>query len=514
MCGPTLLLLGKQFPHQKPFRCTVFCGSRCASVPTWTKQTIGETLGSYQPAVSEVNTFRIPPLDPTLSDREVVLRQFTPPRWKEVEAWGDSLPPTSPQPRDLSKLLPSADQALGLRPGIVFMHGGGFVICGNGSHDHLLHRLAVLNNAIVFAVEYAKAPEDPWPAAAEDTFAALQHVSRHAAGLGVSSRGLFVMGDSAGGNLAAVSTLWARDGEVDEKGQPLDTEPEAPHLVHPLAGQVLVYPTTAYLSSVPGAGLDLGSVRQWGHNIPWVPWGRRFLTAAAMRLYHEAYLADIKADLPTKPHLATHPHHSPLFAHSHQNLPPALIVLAEIDVLRDDGLRYADALRLGGGYVQIVDLPGTQHAFWNVRALYQREVGMLERAVTGHLETCLRAVSATTVQGSAVGILQGTSSVPCHKPCPAAPTCSPTSEHKVERTPAEGGTLGGPAAAVAAGLDPADPQLWSDVEVDADGILVGDAVPEEATPGSEYYVGDDEEAEAMQAQYARMAQAEAAADLE
>ena len=190
------------------------------------------------------------------------------------------------------------------RPGIVFLHGGGWVIGDLDSHDGVCRRICNGVDAVVVAVHYRRAPEHKFPAAADDAYDALTWAAANAPDLGIDETRLAVCGDSAGGNLAAAVALMARD-----RGGPA------------LRFQALVYPVTdvvevadeAYPSRVEnGTGY--------------------FLTTAAMRWYRDQYLAD-EAD-------AADPYCSPVMATSLAGLPPAYVLTAEYDPLRDEGEHY------------------------------------------------------------------------------------------------------------------------------------------------------------------------------
>jgi acetyl esterase len=225
---------------------------------------------------------------------------------------------------------PAADR--GPRPGVVYFHGGGFVICDLDSHDGACRRLANAVGAVVVSVDYRLAPEHRWPAAPEDAYAATRWVADHAAELGIDDARLALAGDSAGGNLTAVVALMARD-----RGGP------------PVAFQLLVYPV-----------IDLGSARAQ------YPSQREnaegyFLTVPQMEWYREQYLAD-DAD-------GEEPYASPIKAASLAGLPPACIVTAEMDPLRDEGEAYGRALQAAGVPVTIHRAPGMFHGFFNMDAV-------------------------------------------------------------------------------------------------------------------------------------------------
>ena len=220
----------------------------------------------------------------------------------------------------------------GPRPGVVYFHGGGFVICDLDSHDGACRRLANASGAVVVSVDYRLAPEHPWPAAPEDAYAATRWVADHAAELGIDDARLALAGDSAGGNLTAVVALMARD-----RGGP------------PLAFQLLVYPV-----------IDLGSTRAQYASQRENGEGY-FLTVPQMEWYRRQYLAD-------EAH-GEQPYASPIKASSLAGLPPACIVTAEMDPLRDEGEAYGGALEAAGVPVTVHRAPGMFHGFFNMDAV-------------------------------------------------------------------------------------------------------------------------------------------------
>jgi acetyl esterase/lipase len=458
-------------------------------------------LGLSAPARASIELLTIPPYDDTVDDHQVLIRIFRP---NSTNA-GELVAAKSTSYHlmtDLAKMLPSDHIKLGLRPAILFAHGGGFCVCGNGSHDGILHRLAQLYNTIVVAVEYRKAPEHTWPDAPEDVHAALRYIAGpEGFKLGISSRAIFVSGDSAGGNLAAVATLWARDGDVDQFGRSLsNTSP----LKHPLLGQILLYPTTNCLSAMGGAGVDTGSVAAHGSNTAWLPGGGKFLTAETRRVFTDAYLSGIKPDFPAKPHMKVHPFHSPLHAGSHENLPPALLVLAEVDVLRDDGLQYADKLLKAGVYTRVLDVAGTQHGFLNARILFEQETEQVLHTFGDFMRTSLWSAFSK----KATTPLHGSSIIPSHKSCDSVCALHCSSSSPGQSKKAEDHER----SAAAGGMVPKEirEQMLAPVaslSVDESGVLdpAVDIEPSEQWPGDAYYVEDTTEAQLIAREYAKQA---------
>ncbi len=195
-------------------------------------------------------------------------------------------------------------------PILVYAHGGGFVFCDLDSHDGLCRNLANSIPAVVVSVGYRLAPpEHRWPTAAEDVCAATLWAAAHAAELGGDPSRIAVGGgDSAGGNLAAVTTLMARDRDSVD-----------------IAAQLLLYPVMA-------ADFDTESYRRYGRGY--------YNPRPALQWYWDQYVPAVED--------RRHPYASPLQADL-TGLPPAVVVLAGHDPLRDEGFAYADALAAAGG---------------------------------------------------------------------------------------------------------------------------------------------------------------------
>jgi acetyl esterase len=209
------------------------------------------------------------------------------------------------------------------QPGVVFFHGGGWVIGDLESHDQPCRALANATPAIVVAVDYRLAPEHKFPAAADDAIVATRWIAQNATRLGIDPARIAVAGDSAGGNLAAVVSLDARD-----RGSP------------PIAAQVLIYPGT-------DMGLESPSHARYAKQLP--------LTGAAMHWFVDHYLRT--------PSDAADWRASPLRAADFRRLPPALIITAGFDPLRDEGEAYAMALQRAGVRVEQVRFEGQIHGF-------------------------------------------------------------------------------------------------------------------------------------------------------
>ena len=216
----------------------------------------------------------------------------------------------------------------GRLPVLVYAHGGGFVFCDLDSHDGLCRNLANLVPAVVMSVGYRLAPEHRWPVAAEDVYAVTEWAAEHADELGGDPTRIAVGGDSAGGNLAAVATLMARD-----RGGPT------------LAAQLLLYPVIA-------ADFDNASYRQFGHGF--------YNPRPALQWYWDQYVPET-AD-------RNEPYASPLHARL-DGLPPAVVVWAGHDPLRDEGIAYADALEAAGVATVRCPFDGAVHGFMTMPML-------------------------------------------------------------------------------------------------------------------------------------------------
>jgi acetyl esterase/lipase len=215
------------------------------------------------------------------------------------------------------------------RAAIVFCHGGGFVFCDIESHDGFCRALARGSQAVVVSVGYRLAPEHPAPAAALDVYAAFCWVIEHATEIGIDPTRTAVAGDSAGGNLAAVTALLCRDRGV----------------IQP-AAQLLIYPAI-------DPSFETDSYRHYGTGY--------FNTRAAMQWYWRQYLGTERVFDP--PYLV-----APARASSHAGLAPAVIVTAGRDPLHSEGCDYARRLRNAGVPVVHRDFPGLFHGFMTIQS--------------------------------------------------------------------------------------------------------------------------------------------------
>lgn len=210
-------------------------------------------------------------------------------------------------------------------PVLIFFHGGGWVLCNLDTHDSICRSLANLAGCIVVSVDYRLAPEHKYPAAVEDCYAATCWVAENAAAIGGDPMRIAVGGDSAGGNLTAVVTLKARD-------------EDGPSIIF----QLLVYPVTDYY--LPGTASYIEN--QEGY----------LLTRKDMIWYFDHYLSSQDE--------AQDPHVSPLKAPDLSNLPPAMVITAEFDLLRDEGEAYAQRLQEAGVPVILKRYNGLIHGLF------------------------------------------------------------------------------------------------------------------------------------------------------
>jgi acetyl esterase len=233
----------------------------------------------------------------------------------------------------------------GPRPLVVYFHGGGFVLGDLRMGDWLCSSVAARVGAVVVSADYRLAPVHRFPAAVEDCYAALTWAAANAADLGADGP-LGVMGESAGGTLSAVMCLLARD-----RGGPA------------ISHQALIFPAA-----------DMTAARPAAKDMP-------FLSRDEMTAFRRMYLGP-DGD-------PANPWASPLLAAAHGGLPPALIQVAEHDPLREDGVRYAAALRAAGVPVRFTEYVGVPHGFVNFP-------GLCRSAAQALAEICAEQSAALT----------------------------------------------------------------------------------------------------------------------
>ncbi len=237
-------------------------------------------------------------------------------------------------------------------PALVYYHGGGWVFGTLDSVDRSCRALANASGCVLISVDYRLAPEHKFPAAVEDADSVLRFVAEHPGEFDADPNRIAVGGDSAGGNLAAVACLMARD-----RGGPK------------VAFQLLVYPVTDYDDSRP-------SLQEFAQGY--------FLTKPMMDYFWRHYL--------DRPEDGRHPHASPMRAQSLAGLPPALVITAECDPIRDQGEAYAQRLRESGVPVSTQRYAGAIHAFFNLAGVIDSGAKAIEDAGAA-LRTALGAQS-------------------------------------------------------------------------------------------------------------------------
>ena len=245
--------------------------------------------------------------------------------------------------------------ATGALPVILYIHGAGWVFGNHHTHDRLIRELAVGADAAVVFPDYSRSPEARYPAAIEESYAVLRWVSDHGAEHDLDGTRIAIAGDSVGGNMTAAVSL-------------MDKQQHGPKL----RGQVLFYPVT-------DAAFDTGSYHQFATGY--------FLRRDGMQWFWEQYTTDdAERDQPTA---------SPLRASLDQlaGLPPALVITAEADVLRDEGEAYANKLRQAGVPVVATRYQGIIHDFVMLNAL--RRTNAADAAIAQAVTYLGRALGTT-----------------------------------------------------------------------------------------------------------------------
>ncbi len=225
---------------------------------------------------------------------------------------------------------PFSAQAQSTLPGLVYVHGGGWTLGDLDTHDVLCRSLCLQANVVIVSVDYRMGPEHKFPAAFDDCVAAFEWTVQNANRLGMDAQRIAMGGDSAGGNLTAAACLQLRT-----------------HLVQP-AFQLLIYPATIMWQDTPSYHAN----------------GTGYmLTKDSIAYYTQNYLRD--------PSDAKDWRASPQWAESHAGLPPAFVLTAGYDPLRDEGLMYADALSKAGVSTQYVCFERQIHGFITMGRIMQ-----------------------------------------------------------------------------------------------------------------------------------------------
>lgn len=218
-------------------------------------------------------------------------------------------------------------------PALVYYHGGGWVIGSIEMFEAANRLIATEGNVVVVSVDYRLAPEHPYPTPIEDCYAALEWVAANAEEINVDPDRISVGGDSAGGNLATVISKKA----LDQNGPAIQSQ----ILVYPVTN--LEFNTDSYKEFAEGFGLSRNLMKWFGKH----------------------YLSDENQ--------ANEPDVSPLKYDSVKGLPPAIIIAAENDVLKDEGFAYAEKLKQDGVHIQYELIPGVIHAYYSNMIFFEDE---------------------------------------------------------------------------------------------------------------------------------------------
>jgi len=212
---------------------------------------------------------------------------------------------------------------------IIFYHGGGFVYYNMDSHDYVARRLCKMNNCTVILVDYRLAPEHTFPAAHEDSRAVVEYVFQHAKELNINPTKIIVAGDSAGGNLSACLCHHFKN-----------------HSAIKLYAQILIYPWVDGTLSSP-------SIKKYGKGY--------LLSEETMKWFQQKYTPN--------PEDQCNPDVSVIFQTDFSGLPPAFVLTAELDPLKDEGIAYAEKMKTAGVRVKHIDYKQLIHGFFNVPLL-------------------------------------------------------------------------------------------------------------------------------------------------
>jgi acetyl esterase len=257
--------------------------------------------------------------------------------WNEVCKSFAAARPPGLETQDLS--VPRAGEAVKVRlyrpaenkprPGVLYMHGGGWVLGSIETHDDMCAEMAKAADAVVVAVDYRLAPEHPHPAQLDDNLAVLAWMRREGSALGIDARSIIAAGDSAGGQMSASLTLYLRDNGLPQ-----------------LKGQVLIYP-------VLGIDLDTPSYRRNAH--------APCLTRDEMIYYWDSVLGARSGSHRQDKYII------PLLETDYSRLPPAFITAAGYDPLYDEALIYGERLEAAGVPVRVRREPNLAHSYMRAR---------------------------------------------------------------------------------------------------------------------------------------------------
>jgi acetyl esterase len=227
--------------------------------------------------------------------------------------------------------------ANGSLPALIYLFGGCWVVGAVEKYRAVCSRLAELAHCVVICVDYRQAPEHPFPAATNDAYEVTRWVYAHGNEIGIDPTRIAVGGDSAGGNLAAVTAVRARDSGIT------------------LVAQLLVYPAVRHCTPATGSWVENGE----GHLLTW----------EMMDHYSRLYVPNV-AD-------RTHPHYAVALTPDLSRLPPAVIITAEYDPLRDEGEAYAQQLCEAGVKTDLWRYDGVIHGFWGLAVMDEGEASVI-----------------------------------------------------------------------------------------------------------------------------------------
>ncbi len=223
---------------------------------------------------------------------------------------------------------PTKKSLNGNHPVTLFIHGGGFILGSIDEYHMMVSKLAKITGNIMISVEYRLAPDHPFPEGVTDCFAVLKWIQKHGIQIGADTTRICVMGDSAGGNISTVLTLLCRDNQLPQ--------PRC---------QVLIYPGVTFVETPFPSRLYFGKPARMNY------------------VLSESFLRKVKAQYLGKETNDKNPYLSPLEANLTDDLPPALIITAECDPIRDDGRYYAQKLDSAGIMVEHIEYTGMFHGF-------------------------------------------------------------------------------------------------------------------------------------------------------
>jgi acetyl esterase len=278
--------------------------------------------------------------------RTLAKTEIAPP---EIGMASDLAVPGPAGPMRLRKYL-RADPGRAAEAAILFLHGGGCVLGDVETHDVLCRTLCHDTGATVFSLDYRLAPEHPFPAAVEDTVAALTWLSHEAPALGLDPERIAIAGDSAGGGLAAVALH-------ETKGQ----------LAAPVRAQALIYPALDLRGRLP-------SRQELAHHFP--------IPRDMIDWFFDHYFGSAWP--------FTDPRAIPSLYEDYTGLPPARIITAGHDPLRDEGAEYAETLAASGVPVEYLCCKGTIHGFMNMGRVLRTAHGLARRRIAAWLAERLR----------------------------------------------------------------------------------------------------------------------------